>query len=125
MHGDGTVNLMVGQHLVHLLVTLILVGNMDGGHAGSLQSADVVDIDATVSSHLCSSNGVYFTMLAAHTGQSDLGTAAEGTGLQTLCHLQEGIGNEFFQIHNGSTSLILLQPAGLQQTRALPWRSSS
>ena len=112
MHGDGAVDLAGSEHLVHLLVALVLVSDLDGGDAGSLQGADVVNIDAAVSSHLSSSDGVNLAVLTAHTGQSDLGTAAEGAGLQTLCHFQEGIGNDLFNIRHGSPSLIQLRPAG-------------
>ena len=125
VHGDSAVDLAGSQHLVHLLVTLVLVRNVDGGDTGSLQGADVVNIDAAVSSHLSSSDGVNLAVLTAHTGQSDLGTAAEGAGLQTVSHFHKGIGNDLFNISHGSPSLILLQPAGMQRTHAETWRSSS
>ena len=101
MHGDSAVHFAGFHHFFHLLVAFVLVGHLHSGDAFGLQRADVVHIDALSGGHQSGFHGVLLTMLAAHTGQRDLGLGAERTGLQTFCHLQEGLGNGLFQIHHG------------------------
>ena len=98
MHGDGTVDDVLAQELVHLLVAGLVVVNVDGRDALMLERTDVVHVDATLGGGDGRGHGVLLAMLAAHAREGNLGPRAEGSALEAIGHLHEGLGDSLLEI---------------------------
>ena len=97
MHGDGTIDFVSCEQLVHLGVALFVVSHLDGRHSRILERADVLHVDAGSCCQLGSGHGVLFAVLTAHARERDLGACAELACLQAFGHLHEDLGYSLFE----------------------------
>ena len=98
MHRYCTVYFMRCKHFFHLLMTFFIICYLHGSNAICFQCSDIIYVNSIFCCHLCGFHGILFSMFATHSGQCNPRFLSKASGLQTFCHLQKCICNDFFNL---------------------------